>query len=144
MRTASAPKSRKEVPLDGAIAALQHSVEAIEMPKGSFLFQEGEEATGVYLLCSGRVRLNILGNGGVRTLRIAKPGALLALGSVFTGKPLPVTAEVLSRSKVTFLPKETFFQKFWEDAEVRLPILRALSEEVGACWDVIRARGKAA
>lgn len=72
-------------------------------PKGSTLFVEGQAARGVYVLCSGRVKLSINSVDGKRLImRIAGPGDLLGVHATLTGHSYEATAETFSRCRVTF------------------------------------------
>ena len=65
-------------------------------PKGAILFLEGQLPRGVFLLCSGRVKLSTCSSDGkVLITRIAEAGELLGLSSSISNKPYIVTAETL-------------------------------------------------
>jgi CRP/FNR family cyclic AMP-dependent transcriptional regulator len=47
-------------------------------PSGSTLFLENEPAKGIYLLCSGKVKLSVSSRGGkTLILQLARPGEIL-------------------------------------------------------------------
>jgi CRP-like cAMP-binding protein len=64
------------------------------LPKGRKLFQEDEPSNGVYVICTGQVKLSCTSKEG-RTLilKIAMPGDVLGLGAVISGSSYEVTAE---------------------------------------------------
>src|SRR5205823_1458616 len=78
---------------DDAVAELSSIANAIVQPKGALLFVEGEDARGVYILCSGRVKQTMLSAAG-RTLivNVVEPGQVLGVSAAMLGKPYEVTA----------------------------------------------------
>src|ERR1700689_5398271 len=61
-------------------------------PAGSILFLENEQAGGVFLLCSGKVKLSVSSRGGkTLILQLARPGELLGLSASMTGIPYEVS-----------------------------------------------------
>ena len=65
-------------------------------PGGAVLFVEEEPPRGVFVLCQGRVKLSMSSSEGkMVTLRTAKPGDVLGLHAVVSGKPYEATAETL-------------------------------------------------
>ena len=47
-----------------ALRALDEITTPIRYPKGAVLFVEGQQARGVYILCSGRVKLSVCSEDG--------------------------------------------------------------------------------
>src|ERR1700739_2609668 len=80
-------------------------------PPGNFLFFENDANRGVYILCSGQVKLSISSNAG-RTLilKISNPGDVIGLASTLAGSPYELTAEVLQSSSISFLRREDFLR----------------------------------
>ena len=96
---------------------------ATVFPKGAILFVEGQSPRGIFMLCSGRVKLSSCSASG-RTIitHIAQAGEVLGLSAVVSGAPYEVTAETLVPCQVNFI-KEGDFMKF-------------LSEKTAACLRV--------
>ncbi|HEY7417461.1 MAG TPA: cyclic nucleotide-binding domain-containing protein, partial [Ktedonobacteraceae bacterium] len=70
-------------------------------PAAAMLFLENESARGIYLLCSGQVKLSVSSSSGkTLILRIAKPGEMLGLTATMSGVPYEATAEVLHPAQV--------------------------------------------
>ena len=56
-------------------------------PAGAVLFVEGQVPRGVYMLCTGRVKLTMASpEGKTIIVRIAEPGELLGLHSAISGE----------------------------------------------------------
>src|SRR5215216_3125338 len=76
-------------------------------PKGVLLFVEGQSARGVFILCTGRVKLSTCSSDGkVIITEIAEAGQVLGLSAVISGQPYEVTAETLAPCQVNFIKGE--------------------------------------
>ena len=98
-------------------------------PKGATLFVEGQVPRGVFIVCSGRVKLSTTSADG-RTLivRIADPGEVLGLPASVTGKPYELTAEVIEPTQANFIPRPDFLNFLRENGEVGLRVAQQLGE----------------
>lgn len=96
------------------------------------LFVQGDEPSGVYLVCSGKVRLFIRNpvTGAVTFDRTVEPGSMLGLPAVFGDKPYSMSAEVLENSEVAFVPRPRFLQMMQSDGQLCMRCLQLLSDEV--------------
>lgn len=96
------------------------------------LFAQGDEPAGVYLVCTGKVRLFIRNpvSGDVTFDRIAEPGSMLGLPAVFGDKPYSMSAEVLEGGEVAFIPRPRFLQLMQADGQLCMRCLQLLSDEV--------------
>ncbi len=69
-------------------------------PAGSILFLENETARGIFLVCSGKVKLSVSSKGGkTLILQIARPGEIIGLSASMSGIPYEVTAETFIRHR---------------------------------------------
>ena len=56
-------------------------------PEGAVIFIEGQAPRGIFMLCQGQAKLSLTSSAGkTLILRIAKPGEVLGLDAVVTGK----------------------------------------------------------
>lgn len=63
-------------------------------PAGALLFVEGQRPRGVYVLCSGHVKLSTTSaSGRVLILKVAGPGEVLGLSAILSGTVCELTAE---------------------------------------------------
>src|SRR5579884_1918784 len=77
------------------------------IPRGTTLFSEGRNPTGVFVLCEGRAKLTVCSEEGKRlVVRIAGPGEVLGLSAAVSGKPYEITAETLDNSRVAFIRRK--------------------------------------
>ena len=98
-------------------------------PKGATLFVEGQVARGVFILCSGRVKLSTTSaDGKTLIVRIADPGEVLGLPATVTEKPYELTAEVIEPTQANFIPRQEFLSFLREHGEVGLRVAQQLGE----------------
>ena len=115
MQTAQEPASKAtcRTPRPGGFlqklspAALE-DLTSIRIPSsyeaGEVLFSEKQEATGVFLVREGLVRLSMNSSGGKRlSLRVARAGEVLSLSSALFGTKCETTAETLSPAKIVHI-----------------------------------------
>jgi CRP/FNR family transcriptional regulator, cyclic AMP receptor protein len=97
-------------------------------PKRSVLFSEGNEAEGVYILCSGRVKLSAFSEEG-RTLivRIAEPGELIGLSTHLNGRVHKTTAVALSAVTAKLVRNGAFIGLLERRHDAALNALKQLS-----------------
>src|SRR6516164_7416820 len=70
-----------------AVQRLAAITSAATYPKGATLFVEGQSPRGVFILCSGKVKLSTSSaDGKTLILRIADAGEVLGLAAVVSGK----------------------------------------------------------
>lgn len=98
----------------------------------AILFAQGDEPSGVYLVCSGKVRLFIRNpvTGAITFDRHVEPGSMLGLPAVFGDKPYSMTAEVMEGGEVAFVPRPQFLQMMQSDGQLCMRCLQLLSDEV--------------
>jgi CRP/FNR family cyclic AMP-dependent transcriptional regulator len=98
-------------------------------PKGATLFVEGQTSRGVFILCSGRVKLSTSSaDGRTLILRIADQGEVLGLPATVTEKSYELTAEVIEPSQANFIAKQDFLNFLREHGEVALRAAQQLGE----------------
>src|SRR5690349_6759947 len=121
---------------------LQRVEHAASFPAGAIIFMEGQPARGVYLLRQGRVKLLTTNSDG-RTLilKIAKPGEVLGLNSVITGKPYDLTAEILQPAELAFIPRADFLKCITEHGDACLHFASHLSRDCQGAYDLVRSIG---
>jgi len=117
-------------------------------PGGATLFVEGQVARGVFLLCSGKVKLSTSSRDGkVLILKMATAGDILGLSAVASGQPYEVTAETAVPCQVNFVQREALLALLERFGEAGLRSARALSREFQSAYrdihDLILARSSA-
>lgn len=111
-------------------------------PQGAVLFVEGQSPRGVYMICSGRVKLSTTSREGkTLILRIAHGGEVLGLHATVSGKPYELTAETLQPSQVDFIKREDFLRFLQSHADACLNAARHLSQNCQSAYEMIRSLG---
>ncbi len=111
-------------------------------PKGSLLFIEEEQPRGVFMLCSGRVKLTTSSSQGkTLILKVAEPGELLGLSAAILGRPYEVSAETVEPCQVNFIKREDFLRFLSEYTEVSMHTAQQLSEKYHSAQKEIRSLG---
>jgi len=125
-----------------AVEALDAISSSATYPKGAVLFVEGQPPRGVFIICSGRVKL-LAGSkgGGALILRIANPGEIVGLPGTISGKPYGVTAEALEPIQANFIPREVFLQFLREHNEVTLRVAEMLAAIYHSTYLEVRCLG---
>ena len=112
-----------------AVQKLASITSAAAYPKGAILFVEGQSPRGVFILCSGRVKLSTSSaDGKTLILRISEPGEVLGLPATVTGKPYELTADVIEPTQANFVRREDFLHFLREHGEAALRVAQQLGE----------------
>jgi CRP/FNR family transcriptional regulator len=115
---------------------------ATVFPKGAVLFVEGQSPRGVFMLCSGRVKLTTCSSEGKSLItRIAESGEVLGLGSSVSGKPYMATAETLNPCQVNFIRREDFLRFLKENGDACLRVAEHLSNNYHDAFEQVRSLG---
>jgi CRP-like cAMP-binding protein len=107
---------------------------------GRVLFEEGEQPAGVYIVHSGEVALSTVLDGRKTRIRTARAGEILGLMAVISGRAHLSSAVAASPCEVGFIEVGEFRSLIDESPAVWFSVLRQLSQDVNASYDVIRER----
>jgi CRP/FNR family transcriptional regulator len=112
-----------------AVDRLAAIASASSYPKGATLFVEGQAPRGVFILCTGRVKLSTSSaDGKTLILRISEPGEVLGLPATVTGKPYELTADVIEPTQANFISRQEFLLFLREYGEAALRVAQQLGE----------------
>ncbi len=96
--------------------------------KGKIIFSEGDEATGFYIVASGRVKIFKLSfDGKEQILHIFGPGEPFGEVAVFAGLNFPANAMTMEKTQLIFFPKHAFVDLIKKDPTLSLNMLAVLS-----------------
>ena len=114
--------------------ASHHSV----MPAGAVLFVEGQTPRGVFILCSGKVKLSTTSKEGkVLILKQAEAGEVLGLSAAISGTNYEMTAETASPCQLNFIGRQDLMNLLQNESEVGVHSALWLSHEFqGAYRDI--------
>src|SRR5215468_1184315 len=123
-----------------------HELEKIKyasaFPQGAVLFVEGQAPRGVYIICSGRVKLTTTSRDGkTLILRIAQAGEVLGLHGTVSGKPYELTAETLQPCQLDFIKRDDFLKFLQGHADACLNAAQHLSQNCQLAYEMIRSLG---
>jgi CRP/FNR family cyclic AMP-dependent transcriptional regulator len=128
-----------------ALAGLDAISSSATYPKGAILFVEGQDPRGVFILCTGRVKLyGAAANGKSVIFRIAEAGEIIGLPSTLSEKPYEVTAEVLEPTQANFIRRADFLAFLRHHGAAALKVAEMLSHIYYATCQEIRYLGLAA
>jgi CRP/FNR family transcriptional regulator len=109
-------------------------------PEGAILAVEGQAPSGVYLVCSGEVKLTSTSKEGKSViLRIARAGEFVGLSPVLSGTAHGASVETLTASLVRFVSKQDFTRLMQKYPELGMKVARSLSAEYAVACQEIRA-----
>ena len=99
--------------------------------KNQAIFYEGNSYEGIYVLCSGSVKLVQSSQAGrQQILGIVSPGDLIEKSSLFYPGTHSATAQALERSEVSFFHRDEFLEVLKTNAHLAINLISVLSREV--------------
>jgi len=126
----------REIPLfaglvDEQIQWLAVIVEKRKYSRGKVIFSEGEEAKGLYVLHTGRIKIYKLSSEGKeQILHIFGPGEPFGEVAVFAGGQFPAYAEALEVSETLFFPRKKIVELLTKDPSMAMNMLAMLSKRL--------------
>lgn len=114
-------------------------------PPHSVLMTEGQEPRGVYIVCSGRVKLAVEAKDGKTVIfKVASDRHVLGLSSIVCGRPSPIEATTIELCQLKFVDRDSFLQLLNHNSHAALACARLLSLEIGTTFrdvhDLLLAR----
>lgn len=128
-----------------ALAELDSLSSSATYPKGAVLFVEGQDPRGVFILCSGRVKLFGASPAGKSVIfRISEPGEIIGMPSTLSGQPYELTAEALEPMQVNFIRRDDFLKFLRQHGEAALRVAEMMSNIYHATCREVRYLGLSA
>jgi len=113
-------------------------------PRGAMLFIEGQLPRGVFVLCTGRVKLSTTSREGKTIItKISEPGDVLGLNAVVSNRPYEVTAEMMEPGQANFIPRDPLLQLMKDFPEASFRLAQQLSRNYFTAYEEIRTLGLA-
>ena len=115
------------------------------MPAGAVLFVEGQAPRGVFILCSGKVKLSTTSKEGkVLVLKQAEAGDVLGLSAAVSNTNYEMTAETASPCQLNFIGRADLMNLLQRESEVGMHAALWLSREFQSAYrdihDLVLAR----
>jgi len=96
--------------------------------RGQTIFSGGDEASGFYVVVSGKVKVFMLSpDGKEQILHIFGPGEAFGEVPMFAGGHFPASAETLEKSRIFFFPRRDFLALLHKDPSLAVNMLATLS-----------------
>ncbi|MBC7293048.1 MAG: cyclic nucleotide-binding domain-containing protein, partial [Thermoleophilia bacterium] len=113
---------------DGHLRDLVARGRCKQLDRGQPLFFQGEEAQGLYVVLSGRVKVyKTSPRGREQILMVMGPGEPVGEVAVLSGESYPASAEALEAAQVLYLPRQAFLDLVGREPEVAMRLLAELS-----------------
>src|SRR5271170_8160646 len=120
---------------DAAFEAFDQIGSHMNLPSRSIVFEESQTANGVYVVCSGQLKLSAMSKDGrTMILRIAGPGDVLGLSATLSDVPYEVTAETLEPTQLKHVRRAAFLQFLDAHAEVGQKAAKTIAKEYHAVF----------
>jgi len=111
-------------------------------PHAALLFTEGQRPRGIFVLCSGRVKLSTTsGEGKTLITKISAPGDVLGLNAAISNRPYEVSAELIEPGQANFISRDALLEFLKQHGEVALRVAEQLSRNYYAAYQEIRTLG---
>ena len=120
------------VPLLGEMSAsvarrLVVSARAVEVPSGTVLVSEGDPATGMYLVLSGRLRVQ---DRSGRLLRVLRAGDVVGELSLLTEGTRTATVSAVRDTRALFVPRAVFLELLHSEPRLLRSLLARLAGQL--------------
>jgi CRP/FNR family transcriptional regulator len=111
-------------------------------PKSAVLFIEGQQPRGVFVLCTGKVKLSTSSSEGKTLItKISSAGDVLGLNAAVSNHPYEVTAEMIEPGQANFIPRDALLHFLKDHGEVALRVAEQLSQNYYTAYQEIRTLG---
>jgi CRP-like cAMP-binding protein len=110
-------------------------------PAGSFLFQRGDEASGVFFIRNGRISLALDYETPVYPARVLGPGAVIGLPAAVSGNPYSLTAKVVEDSELDFIPRAQVVECLKNNLSLCFQVMDILSDEIADVRSAFKRNG---
>jgi CRP/FNR family cyclic AMP-dependent transcriptional regulator len=111
-------------------------------PKSAMLFIEGQQPRGVFVLCTGKVKLSTSSREGKTIItKLSDAGDVLGLNATVSNRPYEVTAEMVEPGQANFIARDAFLQFLREHGEVAVRVAEQLSRNYYTAYEEIRTLG---
>ena len=127
---------------EAAIKDLEAIKSSAAYPRSALLYLEGQNARGIFILCSGRAKLlTSSGDGKTIILKVAEAGEVLGLSATISGRPYEATVEILEPAQANFIPRDEFLRFLRRHGDVALRVAQQLSSNCHTAYQEIRCLG---
>jgi len=112
---------------DSELEKLSKVIKEVSLKKGEFLFKEGEDTKGIYMIRSGKIEITkVTPDGWKQTLAVLTTGSFFGELSIIEHRRHEANAIAIENAELLKLPKEEFEKLEREDIAITLQILKRL------------------
>lgn len=112
---------------DSELGKLTKVIKELSLKKDEFLFKEGEDTKGIYMIRSGRIEINkTTTDGWKQTLAVLTVGSFFGELSIIEKRKHEANAVAIENTELLKLPKEEFEKLEKEDVVLASQILKKL------------------
>lgn len=130
---------------DEAVEVLNSITFTAAYPKGSVLFAEGELPRGVFIICSGRVKMTTSSaDGRTLILRVAEAGEVLGVSSTVANRRYEVSAQTITPCQINSIRQDDFLRFMETFTEVAFHSAQSLADAYQATQRDVRNLGLSA
>jgi len=102
-----------------------------QLPKGEFLFRQGDESHGFFVVVGGQIKLAFASTrGNEKVVEIIGPRQSFGEAVMFMGRPYPVFAQALADTLVLHIARQTVFDLLATDTTFARAMLAGLSRRL--------------
>lgn len=113
---------------DPALEKIAGVIKEVSLKKGEFLFKEGDDTKGIYMLHSGKIEINkVTPDGWKQTLAVITPGSFFGELSILEKRRHEATAIAIENTELFKLTKEDFEKLEKEDVTLALQIIKKIA-----------------
>jgi CRP/FNR family transcriptional regulator len=117
----------------GELSAMGHLT---LFPANATLLVEGQIPRGVYIICSGRVKLSVEARDGKTViLKVAGDRHLVGLSAIVSGRSSPVTVTTIDLCQIKFVEQASILNLLERSSIAALACARLLAGEVRTTFD---------
>ena len=118
------------------------------LPAGAILFVEGQASRGMFVLCSGKVKLSTTSREGkILILKTCEPGDALGLSAAISGEKYEMTAQTATACQLNFVERKNLLNLLENHPTVGMQAAQCLSRDFQAAYrdihDLVLARSSA-
>lgn len=112
---------------DSELGKLTKVIKELSLKKGEFLFKEGADTKGIYMIRSGKIEINkVTPDGWKQTLAVLTVGSFFGELSIIEKRKHEANAVAIENTELLKLPKEEFEKLEKEDVVLASQILKKL------------------
>ena len=114
-----------------ALDRLNELSRSVNYGAGEMIFQEGEPAFGLYIICSGKVKLSKYASQGKKQiLKLLGPGEMLGEKTMFDNEIYTAHAKTLEETTLHFIERNAFVDFLKAHPDVALRLIEKLAREI--------------